>query len=104
MMLRARLREAAEHDELDLAWRRFDCSDDGGGRDPRRAVWRKPVDAGRDRRKCDRAQAMLGGKCQGCAITGSQQRVLVVVAPAPDRADRMNDVLRLEGVAACDLG
>ena len=64
----------------------------------------KPVDAGRDRGEGDRGEAMLGGERERGAIAGGEQRVLTLVAAAPDRADRVNDVPGLEAVAAGDLG
>ena len=47
---------------------------------------------------------MLGGQRERGAIAGGEQRVLTLVAAAPDRTDRMNDVPGLEAIAAGDLG
>ena len=47
---------------------------------------------------------MLGGERKRGAIAGGEQLVLALVAAAPDRADRMNDVPGLEPIAAGDLG
>ena len=104
MMVRGRVRKAAEHDALDFVWRGRDLRQHGGDRDPRRTVRRKPVDAGRDRRKRDRAQAVRGRERERLAIAGCEQCILVMVAPAPDRANRVNDVFRRQSLAARDLG
>ena len=47
---------------------------------------------------------MLGRERKRGAIAGGEQRVLALVAAAPDRTDRMNDVPGLEAIAAGDLG
>src|SRR5262245_66397988 len=47
---------------------------------------------------------MLAGERQGGAIAGAEELVLALVAAAPHRADRVDDVARLEPVAAGDLG
>src|SRR4029079_16185243 len=46
---------------------------------------------------------MLGGKIERRRIAGSEQLILALVAAAPYRPDRMDDVLRLEPVAFRDL-
>src|SRR5206468_2456947 len=51
----------------------------------------------------DRDEAMLGGKRKRGAVAGRQQLILAFIAAAPDRSDRMDDVLRLEAIAAGDL-
>ena len=47
---------------------------------------------------------MPGGERKRGAIAGGEQLLLALVAAAPDRTDRMNDVPGLEAIAAGDLG
>ena len=49
-------------------------------------------------RRCPAANVKRG------AIAGGEQLLLALVAAAPDRPDRMNDVPGLEAIAAGDLG
>ncbi len=104
MMYRGLLREAAEHHARQAAGAARDLRRHGADRDARGAIGRKAVDAGRDRRIGDRGEAMLGRKRERRAIAGREQIVLALVAAAPDRADRVDDVLGLEPIAARDLG
>ena len=57
-----------------------------------RVVGRKAIDAGRDRGKRNRSQAMRHGQVQRRAIAGRQQFLLALAAAVPDRTDRVNDV------------
>src|SRR5262249_9738384 len=70
----------------------------------RRAPGRKTQEAGRDAGNGDRAQALRGCERERRAITGREQVVLALVAAAPHRADRVDDVLGFEAIAAGDLG
>src|SRR5262249_41965252 len=72
--------------------------------DPASAVDRKTVGAGADRRKRNRAEAVLLGQREAALITACQQVVLVVFAAVPDRADRMDYVFRRQLVAFGDAG
>src|SRR5438067_1157828 len=50
----------------------------------------KAVDAGADRRKRDRVDAVLLGEAEAAFVAASQYLVLVVSAALPDWADRVN--------------
>src|SRR5262249_16297332 len=96
--------EAAEHDAREAARGVRDLCRHGADGDARRALRRKAIDAGRDGGKRDRAQALRGRERQRRAITGRKQVVLALVAAAPHRTARLDDVLGLEAIAAGDLG
>src|SRR5262249_3173317 len=68
------------------------------------AFRRKSIDAGRDRRKCDRAQALFGSERKRGAITRRQQFFLALLAAAPNRAYGVDDVLGLQPITAGHLG
>src|SRR5262245_44928156 len=102
-MIRRLRREAAEHDPCYPA-RRFlyfcrHCAD----RNARGPLGREGVDTGRNRRKCNGAEAMLRRKVERRAIAGGQELILALLATAPHRADCMDDVLRFEPIPARDL-
>src|SRR5579862_1826810 len=67
-------------------------------------IRREAIDAGRDRGKCDRGQAMGHGQVQRRAIAGCQQLLLTLAAAVPDRTDGVNDMLRRQPITAGDLG
>src|SRR5690349_4234834 len=75
----------------------------GADRDTRGPVEREAVDAGADGGECDGPEATLGGDLQRVAVTGGEERFLPGLAALPDRADRMDHVLRGEAVAAGDF-
>src|SRR5262245_14843671 len=104
MMLGRIRREAAEDDAREAARRMRDLRRHGADGDARRALRRIAIDAGRDGGKRDRAQALRGRERERRAITGRQQIVLALVSAAPHRADRVDDVLGFEAIAARDLG
>src|SRR5947207_5293538 len=61
------------------------------------------VNAAADRRKRDRARAMLDRELQAVAITRCEQLRLTVVAAAPDRTDGVDHMLCRQPVPARDL-
>jgi hypothetical protein len=63
----------------------------------------KSVDAGRDRGKGDRIEAMLVGDFERAAIAGGEQPILVPSAAAPDRPDGVDDMARLQREPGRDL-
>src|SRR5262249_48708446 len=70
---------------------------------------RGPVDGKTVRTRADRGEgegreAVSHEQRQGIAIALHQQLVLILVATMPDRADRVNDVLRGQLVASRDPG
>ena len=66
---------------------------------------RKAIDAGRDRRKGKRCQLVRGGKIErACGSSRASSASSLVAAAVPHRADGMDDVPRLEPVAARDFG
>src|SRR5215475_5255847 len=67
--------------------------------DPYSSVHRKAVDAGADRRKSDRRQAVHLGKSERIAITIRKQFILAVAAAVPNRANGVDYVLRRQLVA-----
>src|SRR6266568_3490715 len=101
MMLGRLGRETAEYDALD-AQCRGDVSLVGefrgydSNRIASRAVGREPIDAGRNGRKCDRYDVVLGGNHHRISITAHQQLIFILVAAPPDRADRVDDMPGLE--------
>ena len=97
-------REAAEHDLREIAGRGGDFRRHGADRDARGAFRREAVDAGRDRRKRDRREAVVGRQHQRGGVAGGEQAFLVARAAVPDRSDRMDHVPGLEPVSAGDLG
>ncbi len=100
VMLGAVGREAAEHHARDAARPRGDFRRHGADRDARGEIGGKAIDAGGDRRIGDRRERMRGGEIERRAIAAGQQRFLVGAAAVPDRPDRVDDVLRLQPVAA----
>src|SRR5262245_12114533 len=103
-MLGALGREAAEDNTRDTVGRMGDLRRHRSDGDASRAVRRKTIHPCRDRRESDRAHAPLGCERERRAITGSEQVFLALVAAAPDRADRVNDVFRFEAIAPGNLG
>src|SRR5207248_9321260 len=63
----------------------------------------KTISAGADRRKSNRARALLFRQGEGIAITTRQQFLLAMPAIAPDRTDRVNHPLGRELVAFGDF-
>ena len=104
VMLGAVGRKAAEHHARHAARVRGDFRRHGADRDARGEIGGKAIDAGGDRRIGDRGKRMRGGEIERAAVAARQQRFLIRSAAVPDRADRMDDVLRLQPVAAGDLG
>ncbi len=100
VMLRRLRAEAAQHHARDAGRSRREFGYHGAGRDAGGAVGRKRVDAGRDRREGEARKPVLRGQCQRVAIAGREQRILVAIAAAPDRADGMDHMPRLEAIAA----
>ena len=88
----ASLREAAEHDVTDAARAGRKLGGDRADGDARGAIRREAIDAGRDRRKGDRGQAMRGGKIERRAIARRQQFIFAFSAAAPHRTDGVDDV------------
>ena len=97
-------REAAEHHAADAARRVGDLARHGADRDARRAIGREAVDAGRDRRKGDRGEPVLGRERERGAVAGGEQLLLALAAAAPDRPDRVDHVPGRKPIAAGDLG
>src|SRR5262245_13341158 len=102
MLVRGRA-EAAEDDPLDRG-RLAECRDDGADGDERRPLGRKAVSAGRDGGIGDRGEAVLGDKREAVAIAACEQPAFAALAAAPDGADRVNHMPRLEAEAGRDLG
>ena len=87
------LRKAAEHDVANAALSGAKLRGNGANRDARCPIGGKSIDAGRYGRKGNRCEAVRRRKIEGGAITGCEQLLLAGVAPAPDRADGVDDVL-----------
>ncbi len=73
---------------------------DRAHRDQRRTLDGEAEGACADRRERDTAQLVRRGDFQRALVAAREQRVLVVVAAAPDRPDGVNDVRRWKVVAA----
>src|SRR5262245_60401969 len=97
-------REAAEDDACDATRLMRDLRRHRSDGDACGAFRRKSIDAGRDRRKCDRTQALSGSERKRSAITRRQQFFLALLAAAPNRAYGVNDVLGFQPKAAGHLG
>src|ERR1700738_1519551 len=97
-------REAAEYDALERGELFSDRSGHRADRNTRGAVGRETIDARGDRGKGNGAQLVLRRELESRAVAGCQELILPLVAPAPHRPDRMNDVGGLEPVPARDLG
>jgi hypothetical protein len=61
------------------------------------------VDTRADRREGDGRQAAVAGDLERSAVTAGELLRLAVAAAAPHRANRLDDVTRLQPVAARDL-
>src|SRR4029079_12931526 len=72
--------------------------------DERRFVERIAERARRDAGEGDALQLVVARQLQAAAVTGRELLRLALVAAAPDRSDGVDDVPRLELVAARDLG
>ena len=57
--------------------------------------------AGGQQRETDRMAAHLHGQPHGFLISGIQESGFTMVAPSPDRTDRMDDIVRFQPVAGC---
>ncbi len=88
--------EAAQHHARDAARLARQLRHDRADSDPRGAIGRKTVDAGRDRRESNAGEPVSRGNLQRAPVAGGEQRILIVFAIVPDRPDRMNDVPRGE--------
>jgi hypothetical protein len=96
-------REAAEDNagEHRRSGERIRCRRD---RDPRRAIGRETIDAGRDGGKSNRGKAVGLAQFDGAAIARRQRLVFTPAAAVPDRADGMNHMPRRQPIAAGDFG
>src|SRR2546423_977193 len=104
MVLGAISREAAEDDPLETARPIGDLRRHGADGDTGGTIRREAVTPGRDRRISKRGEFMRRRKVERSPVAGGKKILLALAAAAPDRADRVNDVLRIETVAARDLG
>ena len=62
------------------------------------------IDAGGNRGKCDRSQAVGLAEVDGADVARRQRVILAGVAAAPDRADSMNHMPRRQPISQCDFG
>ena len=99
----AMLRKAAEYDAVDTRCRdyRF-CR--RMHRNPGGAIGRESVDAGGNRWKGNRSQAVGPAESDCGCVTRLQRLIFASVAAAPDRADGMNHMPRRKLVTLGDLG
>src|SRR4030095_434124 len=104
MMVRGLEREAAEHDVLQSMRVPGDLRRHGADCDACRAIGRGTRAAGRDRRIGDRGEAVLGRELQCRAVARGKEVILALVAAAPHRPARMDDVVGFQPIAARDLG
>ena len=95
--------EAAEYD-LCHQRRRRQRIDDGSHRNTGGAVGRKAIDAGRNRWKGDRCEAVLLAELNRTAIAGGEQTVLAERTAVPNWSDRVDHVSCREPVTLGDLG
>ena len=70
---------------------------------PRGAIRRKAVHARRNSRKRERRNIVRAGEFERARIAGRKQRILVLVAAIPHRADCVDHIPRLQPIAARDL-
>src|SRR5579862_4372208 len=101
--MRALSEEAAE-DHAAKRWRCRQGFDGRRDRNARRAIGRKAINAGGNRRKGDRGQIVVAAKRDGAAITGGEQLVFAALAAIPDWSNRVNDMAGSQPIAFADLG
>jgi hypothetical protein len=95
--------EAAEDDAGDR-WRHCQRIRRRADRDCRRAIGRKTVDAGGDRRERDRGEAVGLAKFDGAAIARRQRGIFALTAAMPNRPNGMNHMPRRQPITFGDLG
>jgi hypothetical protein len=102
VMLAGLSTKAAEHDAPDRGkvGKRLTH---GAKRDRRGPAGWKTEDAGRDGRKGDGCETLLGGKRQAVAVAGSKLPVLAALPAAPNRSNRVDHVTRGQAEARGDL-
>ena len=103
MVIGRALRKAAEHDVANAALGGAKLRNNGTNRDASCPIGRKSIDAGRYCRKGNRCEAVRRGKIESGTITGREQLLLAGVAPAPDRADSVDDVFGGKTIATGDF-
>src|SRR5215472_5278090 len=95
--------EAAEDHPLEPRVPRQEAPD-FSGRDPRRAINGKSVNARGNCWKCKAEHLVLDREAERIPVAGRKELILAGAAALPDRPHRMDDVLRPQAVSAGDPG